>query len=335
MPTDRPTTPPATGRRPAAIALALLVFTLALTLTLTVSGCGREEDLIGTGPIRSVSAGADGTAYVLRAWRDRTPNAAVLLVVDPLTGSAAPILPKLGGHRGAAIREIEFVVPRPAAADPPELVIGGPEIGIAVIRGPFAYLGAYPEVEIRHEGRFLPPAAGPAAAASPDGRHLLMFEPARDAEAAAGTTSWRVVLVDLATLELTRLGGRVASRDGQWLSGDRFRLGRPGRIGRVGEDGTIALTDAAPDPAGGEANGDANGDGRLARAAALVAALPEANAEPVEGYCRWPAAGERAPDTPPLHGIAWTAHALFRLTGPLGGEPDTAVPLPLGFDRGG
>lgn len=324
-----PACPAATGspRRPrrrgpiAGLAVATAVMAAA-------SGCGGEDDLIGTGPVRSVAPTPDGEAIVLRAWRHRTPNAAVLLDVDPATGRAAPILPKLEGRRGATIRAIELAVPRPETV-PVELLIAAPEFGLGVIRGPFVYLGERPVVEPLWPDRLLPPDGGPAAARSPDGGRLLLFR--LDEDAASPEATWTATVIDLRSLERTDLSPARGDRDGRWLDADRLVLG--GESPRTAADG---FAPAPADPGTPEARPDRcwiQGDPpRLMRA---TAAGPEVVPLPVTptGVLPWPAATDvPAPDDPPTAAIVWSDDGLLRV-GPDAAGDWTADPLPLRFDR--
>lgn len=336
--------------RPSAERLRRGAGLLAAVLATALAGCGTEDDLIGTGPVRSIEQGHDGTAYMLRAWRDRTPNAAVLLSVDPATGAASPILPKLPGRRGATIRTIEVAVPRPAPPPPPgsgpdgadgidetppvELLISGPDIGLAVIRGPFAYLGAFPVIQPITEQRLLPPAAGPAAARSPDGGHLLLF--ALDENSPArGAAAWTPTLVDLRSLEVSAAGPARADRVARWTGTRRVQLGAGDGDGdgfEIAADGTVTPTA----PAEAATPGDAAGVSLMADPPRLVLDRDDGSpmtidlAGPADGFTPWTA--DDGADRPTLLGLLWTGGVVQRVELDPGGTP-RLITLPLTFDR--
>ncbi len=331
-------------RRVAAAALVGALGALA-------GGCEREAALVGTGPIRSVEVGPDGSAYVLRAWRDRTPGSTVLLDVDPATGAAAPILPRLPGRRGATVRTIELAVPRPAAATeggPVELVLVGPDVGLARIRGPFAYLGAFPELEILDETRLLPPAAGPAASVSPDGNRLLLFAPERNGP---GEWAYVPVIVDLTDLSRRRAVRALPGREGTWLASGAAQVVGPdgplraepteaGRLRLVPVDGTAAKAPPARGwtrAAGGELVRTAGGPDGPADSAPLDWPAPLAGVTPLAAA---PVPGTDGAGGGPTDGsaprtvaLAWTGRLLLRVTADADGTLG-AVPLDLTFDRG-
>ncbi len=294
-------------------------------LLAAAGGCGGEDDLIGTGPVRSVAPTPDGQAIVLRAWRHRTPGAAVLLHLDPVSGRAAPILPKLEGRRGATIRAIEVAVPRPETV-PSELLIAAPEIGLGIIRGPFVYLGERPVIEPLWPDRMLPPDGGPDAALSPDGGRLLLF--ARNDAADDPAAAWTAAVIDLRSLERTDLSPPRGDRRGRWLDAGRLALG---------EDPPRAAADGFAAPSGpiADATGDESGPWRVVGdpprlehvgpAGPVTIPLPG----PPSGVRAWPSAagGSAAPAA-----IAWTDATLLRIAlGPDGGW--TTEPLAPTFDR--
>ncbi len=294
------------------------------------AGCGGEDDLIGTGPVRSVAPAPDGRAIVLRAWRHRTPNAAVLLQVDPTDGHAAPILPKLEGRRGATIRAIEVAAPRPEAI-PVELVIAAPEIGLGIIRGPFVYLGERPVVEPLWPDRLLPPADGPDAALSPDGGRLLLFAP--DEAAADPATAWTATVIDLRSLERTDLAPPRGDRQGRWLDAERLTLG--GEPPRTAADGFASRPDPTPTSEDGPGPWRILGDPPRLEHDGPGGPVPVPLPGPPAGVRAWPsaaAAGADVPEGRPPAAIAWADAMLLRIApGPDGGW--IAEPLALTFDR--
>ncbi len=302
---------------------------VAAAIAVTVAGCGGEDDLIGTGPVRSIAPAPDGQAIVLRAWRHRTPNAAVLLEVDPDTGRAAPILPKLEGRRGATIRAIELAVPRPETV-PVELMIAAPEFGLGIIRGPFVYLGERRVVEPLGPDRFLPRAGGPAAARSPDGGRLLLFR--LDEDAATPDAAWTATVIDLRSLERTDLSPPRGDRVGRWLDAGRLVLG--GESPRTAAD-AFAPPDAPDAPDADARSGLCWIEGDPPRLMRATIAGPEVVPLPVTpaGVLPWPAAASAdSPGDPRPAAIVWSDDGLLRITsGPGGGW--FADPLPLMFDR--
>lgn len=213
---------PACRRRSGASIAALTVLTL-----LGLAGCGDGSAAIGAGPIRSVELDDDGRAWVLRAYAPRSPNIAVLLDLDPITGAAAPVLPRLPGDRIRTVTNIGMVTLQPTEAGAPtRLLLAGPEVGLTRISGPFAFRGAFPILEGLEEDAGWAPSGGPAGVPSPDGRHLLLLAP-DDSRSPTDGRVWRLAVAAIASSEITVLEPRLAvpDRDVRWLDASTIAAG--------------------------------------------------------------------------------------------------------------
>lgn len=214
---------------------------LSLLLLLVIAGGCGDSALIGDGPIRRAVVDADGTVWVHRSFTRRNADVSVLLTVDPETGAAAPILPRLPGDGSNTVTAVDVLLDRPGTQD--ELLLVGEDFGVGIMRGPFRFRGAFPTLEVLVDGPIRRPAGGPADAVSPDGAHVVLFRPG---PLQSGRRLWQTIVVDVAAATAHEPAPPIPGREVEWLG--------PGvaRIGPAGSDRRTLLLGAAM-PADGTA----------------------------------------------------------------------------------